>query len=68
MKTHFTTLFAVLLSFAARLPAADLVLMSKDTAPLPIILDKDAAPLTRAAANDLAEHLEVIGGKRPAIR
>lgn len=61
---HF---FAILLSCAAHLPAADLVLMSKDTAPLPIILAKDAAPHTRAAAKDLAEHLEVIGGKRPEI-
>lgn len=61
---HF---FAILLSCAAHLPAADLVLMSKDTATLPIILAKDAAPHTRAAAKDLAEHLEVIGGARPEI-
>jgi len=65
MKLSLLT--ALLLAPLAALHAADLVLMSKDSAPLPIILAKDAAPHTRAAATDLAEHLEVIGGKRPAI-
>lgn len=39
-----TALSSILLTFPANLPAADLVLMSKDSAPLPIILAKDAAP------------------------
>jgi len=67
MKTHLATLCSIVLSCAANLCAADLVLMSKDSAPLPIILAKDAAPHTRAAATDLAKHLEVIGGTRPEI-
>jgi hypothetical protein len=47
--------------------ATDLVLVSKDTAPAPIILFKDAPPRTREAAVKLAEYLGMISGRKPVI-
>ncbi len=47
--------------------AADLVLASKDTQPLPIIVYADAPPRTREAAQVLAGYIEKICGKKPLV-
>lgn len=49
------------------LSAEDFVLVSKDTAPAPIIVFKDAPPRTRDAAVTLAEYIEKVSGQKPAI-
>jgi hypothetical protein len=54
-------------SFAAHAGAADLVLVSKDTAPAPIVIFKGAPPRTRDAAVALAEYIGKISGHKPAI-
>ena len=51
----------------AVLPAADLVLVAKDTPPAPIIIFKDAPARTRDAAVTFAEYIEKISGQKPAI-
>jgi Domain of unknown function (DUF4838) len=57
----------LLLAQMAVLHAADLVLVSKDTTPAPIIVFKDAPARTRDAAVTLAEYIEKISGQKPAI-
>lgn len=47
--------------------AADLVLVAKDTPPVPIIIYRDAPPRTREAAVTLAEYIEKISGQKPAV-
>jgi len=46
---------------------ARLHLIRADGSALPIVLAQDAAPHTRAAAAELAAHLERIGGVRPEV-
>ena len=57
----------LLIAQMAVLPAADLVLVAKDTPPAPIIVFKDAPSRTRDAAVTLAEYIEKISGQKPAI-
>jgi Domain of unknown function (DUF4838) len=66
--TYVRPLLAILLlAQMAVLHAADLVLVSKDTTPAPIIVFKDAPARTRDAAVTLAEYIEKISGQKPAI-
>ena len=53
--------------FAAPIHAADLVLASKDSPPVPIIVFKDAPPRTREAAQVLAGYIGKISGKKPTV-
>lgn len=53
--------------FAEALPAADLVIASKDTDPAPIVVFRDAPPRTREAAQVLADHIAAISGRRPEL-
>ncbi len=46
---------------------AELVLVSKGTLPVPIIVDGQAPPRTRAAAQELADYIEKISGKKPLV-
>lgn len=62
MKSIFFLLFA-----ASIASAADLVLASKNTSPIPIIIDADAPPRTREAAEVLAGYIEKISGKKPLM-
>jgi len=48
-------------------PAAELVLASKDSPPVPIIVHADAPPRTREAAEVLAGYIEKISGKKPFV-
>ena len=57
----------MLLASLAALNAAELVLVTKDTTPAPIIVFKDAPPRTRDAAVTLAHYIEKISGQKPAI-
>lgn len=47
--------------------AADLILVGKNTPPAPIIVYQDAPPRTRDAAVTLAEYIEKICGRKPAV-
>lgn len=47
--------------------AADLVLVSKEVHPVPIIVDPQASPRTREAAQVLADYVEKISGKKPLV-
>ncbi|MFO1486730.1 MAG: DUF4838 domain-containing protein [Verrucomicrobiaceae bacterium] len=47
--------------------AADLVLVAKDTPPVPIVVYQDAPPRTREAATVLADYIEKISGKKPFV-
>jgi Domain of unknown function (DUF4838) len=58
------TLFAFL---CGSIYAADLVIASKDSPPLPIIVSADAPPRTRDAAEVLAGYIEKISGKKPLV-
>jgi len=62
-----TILTALLLGPLAALHAADLVIASKDTPPVPIIVFKDVPPRTRDAAVTLAEYIEKISDQKPAV-
>jgi hypothetical protein len=62
-----TTLSAFLCVLCGSIQAADLVLASKDTPPLPIIVFKDAPPRTREVADTLAGYIEKISGKKPTV-
>ena len=57
----------LLLASLAALNAAELVLVTKDTTPAPIIVFKDAPPRTRDAAVTLAHYIEKISGQKPTI-
>lgn len=59
--------FLVFLALTASLAAADFVLVSKEAAPAPIIVAKDAPVRTRDAAVTLADYIEKISGQKPAI-
>ncbi len=60
-------LFTTLLTAILPARAADLVLASKDTPPVPIIVYADAPPRTREAAEVLAGYIEKISGKKPLV-
>jgi hypothetical protein len=63
-----TLLSLVLLqSTNAALHSADLLLTDVGIAPAPIIVFKDAPPRTQDAAVKLADYIEKISGKKPAI-
>ncbi len=61
------TSFVLPFLVAANTSATDLVLVAKDTSPLPIVVSKDAPPRTREVAVTLAEYIERISGKRPLV-
>ncbi|MBL9144616.1 MAG: DUF4838 domain-containing protein [Verrucomicrobiaceae bacterium] len=67
MKSCLTSFCFALLIFATNLCAADLVLASKDSPPVPIIVYADAPPRTREAAQVLAAYIEKISGKKPFV-
>jgi hypothetical protein len=58
------TLFAFL---CGSIYAADLILASKDSPPLPIIVSADAPPRTRNAAEVMVGYIEKISGKKPLV-
>ncbi|GEP42350.1 DUF4838 domain-containing protein [Brevifollis gellanilyticus] len=58
----------LLVIFAAQLHAAEFVLVSKEVAPPPIIVFKDAPPRTREVANVLAGYINKISGQKPAVQ
>ncbi len=63
-----TLLFLVLFQYTmAALHAADLILADVGITPAPIIVFKDAPPRTRDAAVTLANYIEKISGKKPAV-
>lgn len=64
---HTLTLLTALLVAIVPARATDLVLASKDTPPVPIIVFKDAPPRTREAAEVLAGSIEKISGKKPLV-
>jgi hypothetical protein len=64
---HLLTLSALLLASLSTLHAADFILADVGSAPVPIIIYKDAPPRTRDAAEKLAEYIEKISGEKAAI-
>jgi hypothetical protein len=64
---HKLTLIAAVLAATVPARAADLVLASKDSPPLPIIVSADAPPRTRNAAEVMAGYIEKISGKKPLV-
>jgi len=52
---------------AAPLKAGDFILVDEATQPAPIVVFAGAPPLTREAATMLADYVEKISGKRPAV-
>jgi hypothetical protein len=60
-------LLALLLASPAALAAEDFIIVSKEAAPVPIIVFEDAPPRTRDAALTLAEYIGKICGQRPAV-
>jgi hypothetical protein len=69
MKSILTVLSCCYLTLLGQLPlhAADLVLASKDTPTVPIIVFKDAPPFTRRAASELSEYIGKISGTKPEV-
>ncbi len=67
MKAEFRILAAALACITFPGVAADLVLVSEDSPPVPIIVFKDAPPRTRDAAVKLAEYIGKISGVKPAV-
>ncbi len=69
MKALLTILILALIAQAqaAGPGGARLHLIRADGSALPIVVAPGAAPHTRAAADELAAHLESIGGVRPAV-
>jgi hypothetical protein len=63
---RFFCLILISIAFSCS-KAADLVLVSKDTPPAPIIVYADAPPRTREAAEVLAGYIEKISGKKPFV-
>jgi hypothetical protein len=66
MKLWHRTLLAVfaVVLVVARVDAADLVLVSKNVAPAPIVVPQDAPPRTKEAAAELARCLEKMSGAK----
>lgn len=60
-------LFTALLTAILPARAADLVLASTDSPPLPIIVSAEAPPRTRDAAEVMAGYIEKISGKKPLV-
>lgn len=60
-----TAVGASLLSGAAT--GAELVLVSKEAVPIPILVPADSPPRTREAAETLAQYVEKISGKKPFV-
>ncbi|MES2594898.1 MAG: DUF4838 domain-containing protein [Verrucomicrobiota bacterium] len=58
----------LLVFFASPLHAAELVLVSKDVAPPPIIVFKEAPPRTREMADVLADYISKISGQKPDVQ
>ncbi len=67
MMNHKLTLIAAVLAAIVPARAADLVIASKDSPPLPIIVSADAPPRTRNAAEVMAGYIEKISGKKPLV-
>lgn len=53
--------------FTSLAGAAELVLASKDSTPLPIIISADAPPRTHETAQVLADYIEKMSGKKPLM-
>jgi hypothetical protein len=64
MKRFLLLFFAGLGSLS---PAAELVLVSKDAPPVPIVVFKDAPPRTREVADVLADCIAKISGQKPTV-
>lgn len=64
---HSLLVIAALLAVIVPAQAVDLVLASKDAPPVPIIVQADAPPRTREAAEVLAGYIEKISGKKPLV-
>ena len=67
MKTFLCTLLAFSSVVGGNAFAADLILVSKDLPPAPIVVAKDAPPRTKEAATELARCMEKIAGAKPQI-
>lgn len=69
MKTHRLALFFVFAAFQSALFADEFVLVDVEARikPAPIIVAKNAPPMIRQAANELAGYIEKSTGKRPPI-
>lgn len=66
--THPLRLLAITaLGWCSDAFAADLVIVAKDTPPVPIIVFKDAPPRTREVADVLAGYMEKMSGKKPLV-
>ncbi len=61
------SILLLLVFLCGSIHAADLILASKDTPPIPIIVYADAPPRTREAAEVLAGYIEKISGKKPLV-
>jgi hypothetical protein len=64
---RFLLAASVIVLGVGRVQAADLVLVSKNVAPAPIVLPKDAPPRTKEAAEELARCLGKMSGAKPQI-
>lgn len=67
MMNHKLPLIAAVLTAILPARAADLVLASTDSPPLPIIVSAEAPPRTRDAAEVMAGYIEKISGKKPLV-
>jgi hypothetical protein len=63
----FVSALAFLSALVSPLTAADFVLVEPGVEPAPIIVFKNAPPLTREAATTLADYVEKISGARPQV-
>ena len=63
---RFFCLIFLSLAFACS-KAADLVIVSNDSLPVPIIVQAEAPPRTREAAEVLADYIEKVSGKKPFV-
>ncbi|MFN2352657.1 MAG: hypothetical protein ABR497_12000, partial [Kiritimatiellia bacterium] len=52
---------------AAGAPKPQMVLVAEGISRVPIVLFEDAPPLTRRAADELAEYIEKTSGARPEV-
>ncbi|MCP5559875.1 MAG: DUF4838 domain-containing protein [Verrucomicrobiaceae bacterium] len=65
MKLTLSSIALLLVPLAAH--SADFIIVAKDVAPAPIIVDAGAPPRTHDAAVTLADYVEKISGQRPEV-
>jgi len=66
-KLNWAVLLGLFLSVCTGARAEELKLVANGAAPAPIIIFKDAPPLTRQAADELALYIEKISGAKPQV-